>query len=72
MELDTAEPVVLQTLSHACSQDAAVLKPAEQQLKDWETQPGFYSILSVRVVVNRLYVDFTGVVSTESVMGDFE
>ncbi|KAK7116601.1 hypothetical protein V1264_002257 [Littorina saxatilis] len=46
MDLDTAEPVVLQTLSHACSQDASVLKPAEQQLKDWETQPGFYSILS--------------------------
>lgn len=48
MELDTAEPVVLQTLSHACSQDAGILKPAEQQLKEWETQPGFYSILSVR------------------------
>ena len=47
MDLHTAEPVVLQTLSHACSQDADVLKPAEQQLKDWETQPGFYSILSV-------------------------
>ncbi|XP_076465605.1 importin-11-like [Babylonia areolata] len=46
MELGTAEPVVLQTLSHACSQDASVLKPAEQQLKAWETQPGFYSILS--------------------------
>ncbi|KAK7479675.1 hypothetical protein BaRGS_00029051 [Batillaria attramentaria] len=46
MELGTAEPVVLETLSHACSQDANVLKPAEQQLKDWETEPGFYSILS--------------------------
>lgn len=22
-----------------------MLKPAEQQLKEWETQPGFYSIL---------------------------
>ncbi|KAL8559005.1 hypothetical protein ACOMHN_039761 [Nucella lapillus] len=46
MDLETAEPVVLQTLSLACSQDASVLKPAEQQLKEWETQPGFYSILS--------------------------
>lgn len=46
MEVDTAEPVVLQTLSDACSQNASVLKPAEQQLKDWETQPGFYSTLS--------------------------
>lgn len=48
MELENAQPVVLETLSQACSQDANVLKPAEQQLKSWETQPGFYSILSVR------------------------
>ena len=39
--------LVLDTLRQACSQEANVLKPAEQQLKEWETQPGFYSILSV-------------------------
>ncbi|XP_077988870.1 importin-11-like [Glandiceps talaboti] len=45
MDWETAGQVVLQTLSRAASQDAATLKPAEQQLKQWETQPGFYSIL---------------------------
>ena len=38
---------VLELLSRAGSQDATVLKPAEQQLKDLETRPGFYSILYV-------------------------
>ena len=36
---------VLDTLTRAASQNTAVLKPAEQQLKSWETQPGFYSVL---------------------------
>lgn len=43
----SARPVVLETLAHACSQDASVLKPAEHQLQLWETEPGFYSILTV-------------------------
>src|SRR6218665_36901 len=38
---------VLDALIRACSQDAQVLKPAEHQLKSWESQPGFYSILAV-------------------------
>ncbi|XP_059176481.1 importin-11-like isoform X2 [Physella acuta] len=42
----SARPVVLETLAHACSQDASVLKPAEHQLQLWETEPGFYSILT--------------------------
>ncbi|PVD19589.1 hypothetical protein C0Q70_20079 [Pomacea canaliculata] len=46
MEVEAAEPIVLETLSHACSQDANVLKPAERKLQSWETQPGFYSVLS--------------------------
>lgn len=37
---------VLDVLIRACSQDALVLKPAEQQLMWWENQPGFYSILA--------------------------
>ncbi|XP_038076376.1 importin-11-like [Patiria miniata] len=36
---------VLDALTRAASQDTAILKPAEQQLKSWETQPGFYSVL---------------------------
>ena len=35
----------------ASSQDASVLKPAEAQLKEWESQPGFYSVL-LAVVAN--------------------
>ena len=49
MDLNTAGPLVLQELSKACSQNADVLKPAEHQLKQWETQSGFYSILLVSI-----------------------
>ncbi|XP_068614085.1 importin-11-like [Brachionichthys hirsutus] len=43
--MEGASSVVLQTLTQAASQDTAVLKPAEEQLRQWETQPGFYSVL---------------------------
>ncbi|XP_059550531.1 importin-11 isoform X1 [Myotis daubentonii] len=45
MDLNSASTVVLQVLTQATSQDTALLKPAEEQLKQWETQPGFYSVL---------------------------
>uniref|UniRef100_A0A8C0G274 Importin-11 n=1 Tax=Chelonoidis abingdonii TaxID=106734 RepID=A0A8C0G274_CHEAB len=45
MDLNSASTVVLQVLTQATSQDTAVLKPAEEQLKQWEIQPGFYSVL---------------------------
>ncbi|XP_028914822.1 importin-11 isoform X3 [Ornithorhynchus anatinus] len=45
MDLNSASSVVLRVLTQATSQDTAVLKPAEEQLKQWETQPGFYSVL---------------------------
>lgn len=48
MDMDSASSVVLQALTQATSQDTAVLKPAEEQLRQWETQPGFYSVLLVR------------------------
>ncbi|KAH9500905.1 Importin-11, partial [Bulinus truncatus] len=44
--LESAKPLVLETLAHACSQNASVLKPAEQKLQQWETEPGFYSVLT--------------------------
>ena len=47
MDLNSASTVVLQVLTQATSQDTTVLKPAEEQLKQWETQPGFYSVLLV-------------------------
>lgn len=37
--------LVLETLRRATSQEAEVLKPAEQQLQQWEAEPGFYSTL---------------------------
>lgn len=49
MDMDSANSVVLQALTQATSQDTAVLKPAEEQLRQWETQPGFYSVLLVRL-----------------------
>lgn len=58
MDLNSASTVVLQVLTQATSQDTSVLKPAEEQLKQWETQPGFYSVLLVRysgkVLLNNL------------------
>uniref|UniRef100_A0A8D0HQZ1 Importin-11 n=1 Tax=Sphenodon punctatus TaxID=8508 RepID=A0A8D0HQZ1_SPHPU len=45
MDLNSASNIVLQVLTQSTSQDTAVLKPAEEQLKQWETQPGFYSVL---------------------------
>lgn len=39
--------VVHETLRRACSQDSTQLKPAEQQLAEWEKQLGFYSTLMV-------------------------
>ncbi|KAK2150064.1 hypothetical protein LSH36_425g01002 [Paralvinella palmiformis] len=45
MELSSAGPGVLDALRRACSQDASVLHSAEEQLKTWETQPGFYTVL---------------------------
>jgi len=47
MELSSAGPGVLDALRRACSQDASVLHSAEEQLKTWETQPGFYTVLVV-------------------------
>uniref|UniRef100_A0A4W4GIK1 Importin N-terminal domain-containing protein n=1 Tax=Electrophorus electricus TaxID=8005 RepID=A0A4W4GIK1_ELEEL len=45
MDVQSASSVVLQALTQAASQDTAVLKPAEEQLRQWETQPGFYTVL---------------------------
>merc|ERR1719309_1911232 len=37
--------VVLGALGSAASQNPAMIKQAEEQLKGWETQPGFYTTL---------------------------
>ena len=49
--------VVLATLNKAGSQDADVLKPAEQQLKQWETQPGFHCTLMSIVADHSIHVN---------------
>lgn len=38
---------VIDVLQRAGSQDPSVLKPAEQMLREWETQSGFYTALYV-------------------------
>ncbi|XP_066994048.1 importin-11 [Anabrus simplex] len=45
MDISTAQSIVLETLQQATNQNAEILKPAELKLKEWETEPGFYSIL---------------------------
>jgi hypothetical protein len=47
MEMESAGTLILDVLTKACSQDPNVLTPAEHQLMQWQTQPGFYTILSV-------------------------
>lgn len=46
-----AGTVVLRALTNACSQDPTLLKTAEEELKSWETQPGFYSTLMVCLTI---------------------
>uniref|UniRef100_A0A8C2H5R6 Uncharacterized protein n=1 Tax=Cyprinus carpio TaxID=7962 RepID=A0A8C2H5R6_CYPCA len=48
MDIQSAGSVVLQALTQATSQDTAVLKPVEEQLRQWETQPGFCSVLLIK------------------------
>uniref|UniRef100_A0A8C1WHS2 Importin 11 n=1 Tax=Cyprinus carpio TaxID=7962 RepID=A0A8C1WHS2_CYPCA len=55
MDIQSASSVVLQALTQATSQDTAVLKPVEEQLRQWETQPGFCSVLLVRIYLAVLY-----------------
>lgn len=43
------EQMVYETLLQASSQHPDMLKPAEQKLKEWEVEPGFYSVLFVRI-----------------------
>ena len=43
--LEAELSAVLRALTAAASQSAAELKPAEAQLRQWETQPGFYTVL---------------------------
>jgi hypothetical protein len=49
--------VVLATLNKAASQDTDVLKPAEQQLKQWEAQAGFYCTLMSIVADHSIMVN---------------
>ena len=45
MALEAERAAVLQALTAAASQSASELKPAEAQLRQWETLPGFYTVL---------------------------
>lgn len=51
MDPNSAYELVLDTLHRACNQDVEVLKPAEKKLQEWETEPGFYSLLLVSFIV---------------------
>lgn len=47
MDPGSTDQVVLDVLQRASSQNPDILKPAEAKLGEWETQPGFYTVLSV-------------------------
>lgn len=46
--MESTNALVLEVLHRASSQNPEILKPAEAKLKEWESQPGFYSVLFVR------------------------
>lgn len=48
MEAGSVHAMVLEALQRASSQNAEILKPAEAKLREWETQPGFYTVLFVK------------------------
>lgn len=52
------EAAVIEVLRQAVSQDPNVLKSAEETLKQWETQQGFYIALYVSLLGTR--VPFAG------------
>lgn len=52
MEIESTEAVVLEVLQRASSQNAQILKPAEAKLLEWETQPGFYTVLYVNTSIH--------------------
>lgn len=45
-----SEAAVLEALRCACSQEPAVLKAGEEQLRAWESEPGYYASLAVRTM----------------------
>ncbi|KAF5289639.1 hypothetical protein FQA39_LY14997 [Lamprigera yunnana] len=45
MELASTQAMVIDVLQRASSQNPDILKPAEAKLREWETQPGFYTVL---------------------------
>lgn len=52
------EQLVYETLLQASSQHPDMLKPAEQKLKEWEIEPGFYSVLFVRLHIVLTFKNF--------------
>lgn len=47
MDINSTYSAVLDVLQRASNQNPEILKPAEEKLREWETQPGFYNILLV-------------------------
>lgn len=45
MEVTDVEMLVLETLRRATSQNIEILKAAEVKIKEWEIEPGYYSVL---------------------------
>lgn len=48
------DAAVIEVLQQAGSQDPNILKPAEQTLKQWETERGFYTALYVSCITKHV------------------
>lgn len=46
VDIESPQFKVLEALQCLCSQNANLLKANEIKLKEWEVQPGFYSIVT--------------------------
>lgn len=66
------EQLVYETLLQASSQHPDMLKPAEQKLKEWEIEPGFYSVLFVRLVFVFTFIIFFNYLHTIHMYLDFQ
>lgn len=57
--MESTHALVLEVLHRASSQNPEILKPAEAKLREWETQPGFYSVLFVSEIFKIMLANFT-------------
>lgn len=56
--MESTYKIVLEVLHNASSQNPEILKPAETQLREWEVQPGFHSILFASIYFFKIFYPY--------------